>query len=103
MIVLVRLGVHEDGVVDARAGHAGEELLGRRDQGGLVGALRVVREALVEAAAEAVLVAVDHEGPASARRGRRRRLRRPTRDARRDHLRERGRGQGGPGPKDDPS
>jgi hypothetical protein len=59
VVVLVRLGVNDDGVIDAAVGHALEQVFGRGRVRGLVRRVLVVGELRVVLAGEAVEVRID--------------------------------------------
>src|SRR5262249_10880711 len=71
VVVLIRFRVNDNGVIDAGAVHAGEQVLRRRRLVGAVRGLLVVGEALVVLAGEAVQVGVDDRRPLRLRGGRR--------------------------------
>jgi hypothetical protein len=60
VIVLIRFGVHDDGVVDPRAIHAFQQMLRRGRRRGTVWRSRMVRKACIIRASEAVQVCINH-------------------------------------------
>ena len=62
MVVLVRLGMDDHGVVHPGPGHAPQQVLGSGRLGGLIRPFRVVRESGVVPPGEAVQVRVHHRG-----------------------------------------
>jgi hypothetical protein len=69
VVILVRLRVHDHGIIDPSLGHAPQEVFGSGGIGGLIGSLRMVGETIVVLSCEAVEMGVDHRGAEVGRAG----------------------------------